>query len=491
MKGSENININMRKNTAIMVLYQVSMYLIPLITMPYVARVLGAEGVGVYSYTSSVMSFCIVLTTMGVSLYGRREIAACLDRESRSKTFWSIFSIESIMFILTLFGYSIYVWLNDSDIKIAQWLQILALIGGWLDISWLFFGVENFKYAVIRNILVRVISLILIFAFIRQSSDVYLYVFIVTFSDLVSVIPLWSLSKKYINKCVPSKSEIKEHIIPMSKMLITALSTNLYTIIDKVIIGGFVSLVLVGVYDNAFRISKVTVAFITTIGVVMMPRMTKLFAEGDSKKSLDYFKKSLSLTLFLGAGCAFGLIGVAPTFIPLYLGEEFSEGIIVTQIISISLFFVAWGNVFRSQFILPRKKDNLYVKSVVYAVVLNLILNLILIPVLSIVGAAIAYVITEVMICMYQSYKVRESFNFGQLLKSNYIYIVSAFLMMFVVKMVNFVLSTNNVHPLLSLIAQIAVGTVFYCIAVMIMERLSGRKVITTEITNMISKIKR
>lgn len=144
------------------------MYLVPLITMPYVSRVLGARGLGVFSYTSSVMSFCIVFATMGVAIYGKREIASCLTKEDRTNVFWSIFITESFMFIFVLVGYILYNVFINTAYKTASYLQIMALIGAWLDISWLFFGVENFKLAIVRNVLIRLLSLFAIFVFIKK-----------------------------------------------------------------------------------------------------------------------------------------------------------------------------------------------------------------------------------------------------------------------------------------------------------------------------------
>lgn len=466
------------------------MYLIPLLTMPYVARVLGTYGVGVYSYTSSIISIFVVLTTMEVSLYGRREIASCISREDRTNVFWSIFFIESSMLLFSLVTYSLYVVICASAVKIALWIQLLTLLGAWLDISWLFFGVENFKIAILRNILVRVISLICIFCFVKDEDDVNLYIFILAMSDFISVVPLWTLLNKYVGFPLFSMTEIKQQIIPMMKMLLVGLSMKLYSIFDKIVIGAFVSLSLVGIYDNAFRISKVLVALIATIGVVMMPRITRLMAEGEEKQAKDYFMKSMNITLFISSGCAFGLVAVSPTFIPLYLGEEFTQGVTVTQLLSVVLIFIAWGNVFRSQFILPRKMDGLYVKSVVFAVLLNVGFNIILIPKFSIIGASLAYVFTELFICVYQTYKVRMYFNLKLLLYENSMYVISSILMLIILVILNNLFFVNQ--PLfLSLIYQIIIGSATYICIVLILESLFGRRTITSELCRMFNSLKK
>ena len=367
---------------------------------------------------------------------------------------------------------------------------MLALLGAWLDISWLFFGVENFKIAILRNILIRLITLIAIFIFVKESTHTNRYVAIVAFSDLVSVVPLWLMLKKYVTAVNINVSDIKKRIIPMLKMLVTAVSLNLFIIADKIILAAYETISMVGIYDNAFRISKVTVSIITTIGIVMLPRMTKMFAEGSSK-SFDYFCRSLSLTMFVGAGCCFGLIAVAPTFIPLYLGADFYDSIYITQILAVVLLFIAWGNVFRSQYILPQKMDSVYVKSILYAVCTNLVLNILLIPKFSIYGAAIAYIATEGTMAIYQSYKVKSAFNMRLLLRTNLIYILSGIVMFLVVYILGNILS-GKTSMILLLTIQLLVGSLIYISISCYMELKIKNEVIWTELlrlsNNIISK---
>ena len=477
----------MRKNTVIMLLYQVAMYLVPLITMPYVSRVLGARGLGVFSYTSSVMSFCIVFATMGVAIYGKREIASCLTKEDRTNVFWSIFITESFMFIFVLVGYILYNVFINTAYKTASYLQIMALIGAWLDISWLFFGVENFKLAIVRNVLIRLLSLFAIFVFIKKNTDENLYVFIITLSDIVSVVPLWLLLNKYISKLNFSNLSIRKRLLPMLKMQFTAVLTNIYVISDKIILGLYAPISLVGIYDNAFKLSKVAVSIITVIGIVMLPRMTHMFAQG-SDKSMGYFKKSLNLTMFVGTGCCFGIIAISPTFMPLYLGTEFNDSIIVTQILSLVLLFVAWGNVFRSQYIIPQKMDGLYIKSVMIASIINVILNLLLIPKFSIYAAAISYLITEISISVYQTYKVRNYFCIIALLLSNFVYLISAFSMMLIIFIVRSIMS-ELLPNILSLLMQFLFGSIFYLLFSCYLERKINNRVVDVELLYVLRKI--
>ena len=471
-----------------MVIYEIAVYLVPFITAPYIARVLGTYGTGVYSYTYSIVSYFVVLTQLGVNLYGRREIASCLTKEQRSKTFWCIWYIETIMFIVSMLFYVCFVVLNKSDMKIAFCIQIFTIIGAWLDISWMYFGVEDFKIAVSRNVLVKILSLLAVFTFVRNSDDTNLYVFIMAFSNFASVIVMWITIKKHIFFVKITRRDMSPHVVPMFKMFIPVLSTQLFSMTDKVFLGTMSSVDSVGIYENAYKISRVPVAFITTIGTVMLPRMTKLIAEGKEEESKGYFEKSLSLTVAIGVGCSFGLIGIANVFIPLYLGTAFKESAVILQLLALVLIAIAWGNAFRTQFILPKKMDNLYLKSVLYAAVINIVLNAILIPGWSAIGAAIASIIAEFLICIYQSIKIRKFFRFKELLSQNSIYLIAGLLMDIELYFLN---QFIGVRPFILLCLDVLIGAISYMLLCCLFELMKNNFVILNEILRIYKGIRK
>lgn len=477
-----------RKNAIWMAMYEIFIYICPLITAPYIARVLGTYGTGVYSYTYSIVSYFVVLTQLGVNLYGRREIASCLNLEERSKTFWGIWIIETGMFLLSSVAYVVFLLIYDTDMKTAFLIQYLTLLGAWLDISWLYFGVENFKVAVSRNIIVKVFSLFAVFIFVKEPSDVNIYVFIMAFTNTISVVVMWITVGRYISLISIKTEMLKKHFIPLLKMFIPVLSTQLFSMTDKVFLGVMTSVDAVGIYENAYKISRVPVALITTIGTVLLPKMTKLNAEGKEKESLRYFDKSLSITLFIGIGCAFGLIGVANPFIPLYLGDRFKGAIIILQLLSLVLIAISFGNAFRTLFILPRKMDNLYLKSVLLAALTNIVLNTLLIPRWGAIGAAIASVLAEFLICVYQTYKIREYFNIPKLLRKNVKYLLSGGLMLGVLFGVSPLLHWN---VLIVLGAQIMLGGITYLITSIGFERFCKEEEVLTEILNIVNSLRK
>lgn len=476
----------MRKNALLMALYEVALYLMPFITAPYIARVLGTYGTGVYSYTYSIASYFMVLTQLGVKLYGRREIAACLTREERSKTFWGIWTVETVMFLISTVGYGAFLVVYQTELKTAFVMQYLIIAGAWLDISWLYFGAEDFKIAVTRNVLIKFVSLILIFALIRSKTDYNRYVLIMSLSNLLSVAVMWVTIRKHVSFVRFTMQDVQVHVMPMVKMFIPVLSVQLFSMTDKVFLGMMTSTDAVGIYENAYKISRVPIALITSIGTVMLPRMTKLAAQGRDEEAGRYFEKSLSLTFVMGLACAFGLVSVASTFIPLYLGPDFLEAVPVLQLLALMLVAIAWGNAFRTQFILPRKMDSLYIRSVLYAALINIVLNAILIPRFSVIGAAAASVIAEFTICIYQAVKIRKYFNYQKIVISNLKYVVAALVMTAVILLLT---QKLNCGLVVQLLLQIVLGGTVFVSVCCLLEWKTKEWVILDEGVKMLSSV--
>lgn len=479
---------SIRKNSIFMVIYEIAVYLAPFITAPYVARVLGTYGTGLYSYSFSIVSYFVIFVQLGVSLYGRREIASCLSRDKKTQTFWAVWTIESVMFVFSLiFFLTSSFFVEDRDLRNSLYIQTFYLMGSWLDISWLYFGVEDFKIAVSRNVIVKILSLIAVFIFVKTQDDTLLYVLIMSLSNFLGVIVMWLTLKKHVDAPNLDWIEIKKHILPMFKMFIPVLSIQLFSLSDKLCLGLLSSIDDVSIYDNAYRISRVPVAFITTIGTVMLPRMTKYVAENNVDMINHYFNKSLTITFVLGVFSASILIGVSPTFIPLYLGESFTDAIYVLQLLSIVLVPIAWGNAFRSQFILPNKLDNLYLKSVLYAAIINVGLNLALIPWWSTIGASVASIASELIICVYQTIKIRHSFDLSNLVKINIPYLLPASFTIISMLLITQKIECGNFEMLM---ISLVVGVLMFVLITYLLELKLSEKTLTTEIANIIKKRK-
>lgn len=471
-----------------MLMYEVAIFLIPLITAPYIARVLGTEGTGVYSYTYSIANYFVILIQLGVTIYGRREIASKTTLEERSKAFWSIFAITSVTFCISAVIYILMAFTVGREYTAALLVQGFLLLAAWLDICWLFFGIEKFVLAVSQNIFLKLVSLILIFTLVKKPEDTFLYITIMAVTSFIGVFIMWIFLPKHICRVKISMSDIKQHIKPLLIMTVPVLSMQLFALTDKLLLGMLVDMDSVGVYSNVFKITHIPLTIISTLGTVLLPRISNMIAHGKDKETFAYVERSLSFTMIIGSACAFGLYSIAPTFIPLYLGEEFISGVPITQVLCFVLIPIAFGNAFRTQYIVPRKMDSLYLMTLGIGAGINIILNFILIPLFGAVGAAVASLISEFSITIYLCIRIRKAFSFGRLIMYNLKYVIAAAIMAVAVHFSEMLFPTVTI---ISVCIQIAIGVaVFSCIS-LLFEAISKEYVIIDELKKILRRLKR
>lgn len=471
-----------------MLMYEIAVYLIPLVTAPYIARVLGTEGTGVYSYTYSIAHYFIVFIQLGVTLYGRREIASKTTDEERSKAFWGIFFVVTVAFFLSGTVYLVMCFTMESRYTAALLMQGFLLIAAWLDICWFFFGIERFALAVSQNVFLKLASLILIFTLVKDQGDTVLYIAIMSVSSFLGVFIMWVFLPRYVRRVKLTAADITQHIKPLFVMTVPVLSVQLFSLTDKVLLGMMVDVDSVGVYGNVYKIARIPISIINTIGTVLLPRITNMLARGKEKETFAYIERSLSFTMIAGSSCAFGLFSIAPSFVPLYLGEEFVGGVPVLQILCFILIVIAFGNVFRTQYILPRKMDSVYLVSVAGAAAVNIILNLLMIPRFGAIGAAVASLISEFVICIYQSIRIRRDFDFSRLIRYNLKYIVAGVLMAAAVYFTGTLFSAVSVF---SVCVQTAVGIFAFTGIASLLELLLGEYVIINEAKKLLGHLKK
>ena len=206
---------NPKKNFIYNIIYQIFIMIIPLITAPYLARVVGADGVGTYSYTYSIVYYFMLLTHLGVNNYGNRSIAKVRDnKEKLSKTFWSIYSMQLIMGIIMLSLYVIYISFFNIKYKSIATIQTLFILSAMLDINWLFFGLEEFKKTVTRNTIIKLLNVSLIFLLVKNSNDLWKYTLIMSSMTVLGQAILWNFLRKRISFQKVSLKDITKHIKP-------------------------------------------------------------------------------------------------------------------------------------------------------------------------------------------------------------------------------------------------------------------------------------
>ena len=354
--------------------------LAPFVITPYVARVLGAENLGVYSYSTSVANFFVIFAMLGVSNYGNRCIAKVRDdKVERSRVFWEIYYLQLFLSLVISVAYLFYVFIISENTIVSLTLILFVLSAG-LDITWFFSGMENFKFILLRNLIIKVIDLVFVFLFVKDSGDVVIYTLIISAGFFISNAFMWTSISKNISFNKPSARSSISHLKPNLVLFIPVIAISIYNYMDKIMLGGLSDMAQVGYYDNSEKIMAIPQTIVTALGTVMLPRVTNMIANGKKKETENYLNKSLLFVAFISSACTFGIVTISSEFVLLYLGEEFESCITLLYYLMPCLIFKAYGNVLRMQYIIPNGKDKIYVVSVCLGAVTNLFLNWILIP---------------------------------------------------------------------------------------------------------------
>lgn len=410
--------------------YEILIMIIPLVTMPYISRIIGASGYGTYSYHYSVACYFGLFGLLGISNYGVRSIATCYDdRKKRTHVFFSIYAIQLLASLLVIAAYAAYVLLFVKNNPSVAWLQLLYLLSVALDINWFYFGMELFSVTVIRNIVIKLATTGAIFLFVRKATDVALYTVIMVGGMLFSQIVLWLRLPHYINRPQIHLRDLREHISPVFLLFLPAIATSVFRCMDKIMLGALSGETQVGYYTQAENLIWACLSVITALGNVMIPVASRLSDSGDKKTLTHYTQISFrGITIFTIAVTG-GLVGIAPVFIPFFLGSGFAPTIYITMLISPTMFFIAWENIIRTQYLLPNQKDMEFTLSVFAGALINLAANFALIPILQSYGAVIGSCLAECCVFIIQSMAARKEIHVLSILKSCLFYFVPGILM--------------------------------------------------------------
>lgn len=387
------------KNILYNILYQIFIFIIPLVSTPYISRVLGADNIGIYSYTYSIIYYFMLFSMLGISNYGAREIAKSSSNiRVLSKKFISIYLLQLFLNICCICAFFIIVSRLNYAYKNILYLQLPFLLSCGLDINWLFFGLEEFKITISRNLIIKSLSIILIFSLVKGRNDLWLYTVIMGLSTFLSQAYLWLHVKKRIVFQSVSLKLIFSHFKQCLILFIPVVSYCVYRVMDKTMIGYFSSTLELGYYESAEKIISIPVSIITAVGTVMMPNMAKSGDSDFQKKFDDSFK----LCFFIVFPLIVGLFCISEDFSYLFFGKEFIKtGRIIIYLLP-TVVFSTITNMVRNNYLIPRGKDKIYVCSTLYGAIFNLILNWIFIPKFGSYGACIGTIGAEFAVCLYQ-----------------------------------------------------------------------------------------
>ena len=407
----KSVSRNYIYNTA----YNILNIIIPLATAPYLARILGTEGVGIYAYYFAIAQYFTLFAKLGLTNYGTRHLAIVRDNEKKLITeFSTLYTMQITVSMIVSLLYICFVLLFAKE-KVLASIFVVWVISVAFDIDWFLFAIEDFKSAAIRNCLVKGIAAFTIFIIVRSKDDIWKYAVITSFSYALGYIYLWIKCKKFISLKYIDKKKVLSHIKPCMVLMIPVIALSIYRSMDKVMLGILSNMEQTGLYEYAEKIVYCLTAFISSFGQVMMPRMTNLAAKNDRKTSVSYIHNSMSFIMFLSVGMCFGLMSISDSLVPILYGKGFHGSIILMKLLSITLIFIAWGNVIRSQYVIPNKKDKIYICSISIGALCNLLINAVMIPFYGAIGACIGTIIAELSVPIFQAIVLRKELQYKKM----------------------------------------------------------------------------
>ena len=455
------------KNYLYNVVYQILLLLVPLITVPYISRVLGPELVGINSYTNSWMTFFMLVGQMGIALYGNREVA--YHRENpieRSKIFWGIELLQVITITCALIAYLGAVLLFSTTFKEYFLLQSFWIIAAGVDVSWYFMGVENFQRIVFRNMLVKLASVALIFLVVKGNNDLGKYIALLGLSNLVGNLTLWPYLKDEIKWVPISTWHPFRHFYPALLLFVPTITTQVYLVVNRLMLGRMSTQSQLGQFQYTDQIIKVIIAVVTASGQVMLPHIANKFSKGDVKGIRDSLYNSFDFITAIAIPMMFGIMAIAKQFAPWFLGKQFNDAGILMMIEAPVILFIGWSNVTGTQYLMPINRTKEYTVSVTVGAVINVITNLFLIALWGARGATLATDISEFAVAAVQLVYIRQTISRRKLFGQMWKYLLSGGIMFIITYRLAMIM--NMTIPNLAI--EVIIGAVIYIIGIFILR---------------------
>lgn len=455
----------MRKNTSITknylynVAYKILTLFTPLITTPYISRVLGVENVGIYNYTYSIISYFVLFGILGLTMYGQREIAYVQDdKVKRNKVFWDLFFIRLITMGTSILVFFVYI--QKSEYKIYLFIFLFELIANLFDIAWLYYGMEEFKVITIRNFIIKITGVICIFIFVNDSNDLNIYIWSNVLVLLLGNLSLWINIKRFIGKPIFEVTSIKKHFIPIIILFLPQCIDSVYMIMDKIMIGNMSTITQVGLYSQADKIIKMAVTVVTSMGLVMSPRIAASFANGDKDEIKSYLHKSFEFIFIIAIPIMFGIAAIANNFVGWFFGDGYGEVIDLIKYLAPTILFLGINSVIGWQYLLSVKREKEFIFSVSIGAICNIILNIMLINKFEAKGAVAASLISMAIMSLINFIFIRKEISFKYLFSKIYKPLISSIIMYIGVRLVGNYLEI----AFISTVLQVIIGISLYIV---------------------------
>lgn len=459
------------KNYAYNLSYQLLVIILPIITTPYVTRVFSSSDLGTYGYFNSIVTYFILLATLGVANYGTKEISG--HRKDIRKNFWGIYTLQFGATILSICLYILLCLSLSFMQNPVAYILGLSLVSKGMDISWLFQGLEDFRKITVRNITVKLVGVISIFLFVKSANDLYLYVFLLTIFELLGQFSMWLPAREFIGKPHFDWTYAKQHLKPVILLFLPQIAISLYVTLDRTMLGALASTKDVGIYDQALKLVNILLTLVTSLGSVMLPRVANLLSTGDHKAVNKMHQMSFLIYNLVIFPIIAGMLIVNDDFVQFFLGQDFQDAKYAIAIMIFRMFFIGWTNIMGIQILIPHNKNKEFMISTTIPAIVSVGLNLLLLPKLGYIGAAIVSVLTEALVWAIQLYFTRNYLKEVPFLAST-VKIIGASALMYGVLFV--VKTTVNFTPVINVMVFAVIGSVIYISQILFLKVISPKE---------------
>lgn len=380
-------------------LQQLLAMLLPLITTPYVSRILEADGVGINSYVTANVTYFTIFSWLGIAGYGRREIAAQQNnKQEASKIFWELEIVHLILCLLTTTAYVVLI-MFAGKYRIYYIINFIAIISSIIDINWVFEAYEKFKFIAIRNCLIKIVTVFLVFTLIKDKEDLILYIVLNLMAVFVGNLSVWPAMYKMIQR-VPLKSlNCKRHMKDILVYFIPTIAASVYSLLDKSVINWVTrSEAENGYYEQATKVLSMVHVVVQSLSTVSAARMTMLLTSNHNDEAKHRLNHSLCFMLMIAMPCTWGVMGIANRFVPLFFGAGYDTVIVLLYIMMPLVVVLGFSVYVDGMYLVPSGQRGRSAKAVCVGASVNFFTNLVLVYFWGAVGAAVATLITEIIV---------------------------------------------------------------------------------------------
>ncbi len=405
-----SIKVNYFFNTGLTVLN----ILFPLVTSLYISRIFGPEGIGKVGFANSFAGYFIMLAGLGIPVYGIKAIAARRDKQDElNRTFSGLFFLNAFAAVLSMILYlSCFIFVEKMRAEALLFIVVgVSIILNAFSIDWFYQGIENYRYITIRSLIIKAASLILIFLAVRYPGDYVIYAGITVIA--LSGANIWNMIKVggYV-KIQWKNMEVREHIKPVLILFLAAAIGSIYNILDTVILGFLANYKSVGFYNADRKLTSFTIAFVTSLGAVLIPRLSYYIKNGKKSEYRSLAEKSVNFIYFLSLPLLTGIIGLAPEILNVYGGKKFVEGALSLQLIAPIILITSLDAFVGFQVLIPNNLEKSMTIANVFGAVTNLLINFFFIPYFQQNASSAAIFISETVVLAVQIFLGRKFIQF-------------------------------------------------------------------------------